>query len=126
MAEPHRRLVAELLRRHSDINNAARDDWIESKLAGLGDHLVAIAAGIQPEFIAPFRHDFVQHLHNNMRWQVDADASQPLDGDIGKRLIDRQPFDLAAAWIHRIDVVALLKVSPDRFVSELRAIGARA
>jgi len=115
------------VRRHADGDDAAGLHDVEAALLCGLNELVALAARIEPELVAAAAGNFRQRFQSNSRRQINAD---PIEFDIrwyiGERLIDGEPFDLAALWIDGIDRVTAGEKRPHGFVPEFAAIGGSA
>ena len=114
------------MRTHADVDDAARLDDVQSLLAGGGDQLIAIAAGVEPQLLAAAGGDFGQYGHADVRRQIDADPVELPRRDFRQRLVSRQPLNDIRLGIHRIDRIPLLLVGPDGLVAELAPVGGRA
>src|SRR3954468_9021612 len=109
------------IRIFADRDDAAGDDRLNIQGSGAGDQLVALGAGIQPDFADTFLRNLADHLLADVRRQVQrGHVDRPRHIEHGG--VALQPFDFLLVGVDRNDGIPLLPERADRAVAELAAI----
>ena len=113
-----------LVRRQTDVNDAATfDDW-QAELPGSLAQVGVDAAWVEPDLTGAQPGDFFEQLDALFGRQIDAHSIDGFDRQVGETRVRGEPFDFVGVRIDREDLVPLPMVSPHGDVAELGSIAA--